>query len=424
MSATKGPSRNEPGAPERAPPAVGGAPDHLRRSIGFLLLVGYGVGTIVGAGIYVLVGEVIERAGPAAPLSFIIAGGVAALTGLSYAELSSRFPEAAGAATYAWHGFRSKLAARAVGAAAAFVGVISAASIARGSAFYLQHFIDAPPAVLASGVILVFGAIACLAVRQSVAVAAAISAVEVAGLLLVIAVGAPSLPALEKSWTSLVPNDGAGLGGLMAGAFMAFFAYAGFEAMANMAEETRNPRRTMPRAIIAALAIAGTLYSLVVLVVLVAVPERHLSSTDTPLLLVFSQNGWPSPWVISAVAVIATTNGVLVEILMVSRLLYGMARHGWAPAWLEHVAPATQTPLRATMLAGAVALALAAVAPVEALVDATSTLLLLLFAAVNLALWRLHGAAGHVHVGYAAPRWVPPAGCILSLAMIGARFAA
>lgn len=408
--------------PDSPPPY--GKPPALRRRLGLFLLSCYGAGTIIGAGIYVLVGAVIAEAGDAAPLAFLLAGAIAALTGLSYAELSARFPEAAGAAAYVAQGLRSPLLARAVGAAAALVATAAAASIARGSASYLVHFLPLPAWLLASGVVALFTAVACLDVRESVGFAAAVTLVEVAGLALVVAAGAHHLNALPTRAAALIPHGAAGFAGLAAGTFLAFFAYAGFETIVNMAEETREPARTMPRAILIALAVASALYIAVVVVVLLALPER-LAAGDAPLALVVAESEWFPSRLLSAVAVVATTNGVLVEILMVSRLLYGMARRGWAPGFLNAVTPRTRVPTRATLATGAAAAVLTALAPIEALASVTSALFLLVFGFVNLALWRLHRRGDHRgHTGFRAPRWVPIAGCILSFALILALFAA
>lgn len=397
---------------------------HLQRRLGYGLLMSYGVGTIVGAGIYVLVGQVIDHAGASAPLSFLIAGALAALTGLSYAELSSRYPEAAGAAAYIAHGLGSPNAARVTGIAAALVGTIGAASIGRGCAIYLRHFVDLPEPLLAAAVIVLFAAVASLNVKQSVVVAAIHSAIEVGGLLLVIALGAPAFTHLGERLPSMVPGDLAAVGGMLSGAFLAFFAYAGFETMVNMAEETREPRRTMPRAIVGALAVASVLYTLAVLVVLLGVSADTLAQSQTPLALVIGDVEWNAPAVIAAIAIFATGNGVLVELLMVSRLLFGMAERGWAPRYFLSVSARGRIPLRATWLAAAVALALAVSAPIEPLAEATSGVLLALFGTVNLALWKLHRKPDQTHAGFRAPSWAPPLGCLLSFAMIPAQLLA
>jgi basic amino acid/polyamine antiporter, APA family len=395
----------------------------LQRKLGLFLLSCYGAGTIIGAGIYVLVGTVIAEAGDAAALAFLLAGGVAALTGLSYAELSARFPEAAGAAAYVAQGLRSPRLAQAVGVAAALVAVVAAASIARGSASYMVHFLPLPGWLLSAAVVALFTALACLDVRESVGLAAVVTLVEVVGLILVVVAGAHHLDELSVRASAFVPVDATGFAGLAAGTFLAFFAYAGFETIVNMAEETRRPERTMPRAILLSLALAGALYIAVVIVVLLALPPERLAAGDAPLALVVADSDWFPSRLLSSIAVVATSNGVLVEILMVSRLLYGMARRGWAPGLLAVVARRTLTPVRATLVAGLAALLLAASAPIETLASVTSALFLLVFGFVNLALWRLHRHGGAPHAGFRAPAWVPPFGCVLSFALILALFA-
>jgi amino acid transporter len=223
----------------------------------------------------------------------------------------------------------------------------------------------------AAVVVALFTLVASGSVRESVSVAAGITAIEIGGLLLVIAAGAPAFSELPQRWPDLIPGGAAAWGGCLAGAFVAFFAYSGFETMVNMAEETRNAARTVPRAILASIVLAGVLYTAAVLAVLLTVPPDRLAASATPLSLVLPETGWSSAPVIVAFATIATSNGVLVEILMASRLLYGMAHRGWAPHGLARIAERTGTPLRATLIVGGSALGLAVVAPIEALAEAT-----------------------------------------------------
>src|SRR5690606_17430566 len=155
----------------------------LRRVLGTPLLVFYGLGVIIGAGIYVLVGTVIGAAGAAAPWAFVLAGVLAGLTGLSYAELAVRFPEAAGAAAYVKEAFGSDRLSQLTGLAVAAVVVVSTASIARGSIGYVQVFLPLPGSAIAGGIVLLFTAVACLGVRESVGMAATMTVIEVGGLL-------------------------------------------------------------------------------------------------------------------------------------------------------------------------------------------------------------------------------------------------
>ncbi|MBX6370495.1 MAG: APC family permease, partial [Rhodospirillales bacterium] len=168
---------------------TGGSTPSLRRALSFWPLLFYGIGIIVGAGIYVALGQVVARAGAAAPLSFLLAGIAAGFTGLCYAALGSRFPEAAGAAAYAKHGFASDRFAQGTGAAVTLATAISAASIAHGAAQYLGILLPLPGPVLVTALVAGFTLIAALGVRESVGLAAAIGALEILGLIAAIGAG-------------------------------------------------------------------------------------------------------------------------------------------------------------------------------------------------------------------------------------------
>lgn len=213
----------------RAPPKLGAASPALRRELTFWPLVLYGLGVIVGAGIYVALGEVIARAGPAAPFSFALAGISAALTGLCYAELASRFPESAGAAAYVEIGFESRFMGALAGTAVTVTVAITAASIARGSVVYLRELGPIPDDVLITGVIAVFTALAISRVRIAVGFAGLIGAVEIGGLTAVVIAGILRAP--EYHFVNMLPTTLAQAGGMVSGSFIAFFAFVGFETL-------------------------------------------------------------------------------------------------------------------------------------------------------------------------------------------------
>jgi APA family basic amino acid/polyamine antiporter len=214
----------------------------LRRAITLGPLLFCGLSVIVGAGIYVAIGSVLSRAGDAAPVSFLLAGLTAGLTGMCYAELASRFPEAAGAAAYVKHGFNSQRLAQVIGAAVALAVAIAAASIARGAVQYLSVLVGFRPGVLTSILVILFSLVAMLGVRQGVGLAAAMGAVEIAGILLATIAGFLTAP--DFQFREIFPASIADWRGVAAGAFIAFFAFIGFETLANMAEEVKDPRRT------------------------------------------------------------------------------------------------------------------------------------------------------------------------------------
>lgn len=394
-------------------------PRPLRRALGVTLLIGYGLGVIIGAGIYVLVGTVIAAAGPLALLSFLLAGLLAGLVAACYGELAARFPDAAGAAAYVQEAFGSHLLSRIAGLAVGTVVLVSAAALARGSAGYAQFFVDLPAPMIAAALCLVSTLVACAGVRESVSVAGLMSMIEIAGLLLVVAAGWLDLPSpsalLVAAPARLADFDPASVA---TGTFLAFFAYIGFENMANMAEETHDFERTMPRAMLISLALSTTLYLLVVAVAL-AVPAPQ--GSQTPLLAVGAKAGWYSPALFAAIALIAVANGVLIEILMLSRLLYGMARRGWLPRWLAAVNARTATPIAATLTAGAGVLLLSTGLDVAFLAAAASAITLVIFAAVSAALWRLQSRRPR-HSGFRAARFIPPLATALCLGLALAQF--
>ncbi|MGH7004912.1 MAG: APC family permease, partial [Alphaproteobacteria bacterium] len=297
-------------APGAAAPT---APAALRRTLGFWLLLLYGVGIIVGAGIYVMVGTVAAKAGMTAPLAFVGAGLLAALTGLAYTELVTRVPEASGAVAYVHTASRHRTLAWIVGLAVLLVAMTSGASIARGSAGYVQRYLDVPAWLPGATLVIAFTLIACLRVELGARIAALCSVVEVIGLLVAMAVGADALGDLPTRAGELLPHGWAGWSGLAEGAFLAFFAFIGFETLANMAEETRDVTRTLPRAIVTAIGVAALLYGLVALIAVLAVPIEALGASAAPLCLLFDRADIPCGQGFAAVALVALANGIIVE---------------------------------------------------------------------------------------------------------------
>jgi amino acid transporter len=371
-------------------------------------LVFYGLGVIVGAGIYVAIGAVIERAGTAAPVSFLLAGSAAALTGLCYAELATRFPEASGAVAYVRHGFGSDRLALVTGIAVALAVAIAAASIARGAAGYLMVLAPVGAPLLIVALVGGFTAVAAWGVRASVGLAAALGALEIAGL--VVAIIAGWLAAPEYHFANMVPSDLAGWRGAIAGSFIAFFAFIGFETLANLAEEVTDPDRTLPRGIIGAVAASIVLYVAVAMAVVLA-----NGSGANPLLGLFDGAGATA---FAGIGAIAVANGVLVELVMLARLFYGMARQGQLPGFLAEVHPRTRTPVAATLLAGAIVLGTALLVPFEQLLMFANALTLAVFGLVDVALWRIQRAPTNQGRASMIPRWVPPCGAVLSVALL------
>jgi APA family basic amino acid/polyamine antiporter len=385
----------------------------LRRVLSLWQLLFYGLGVIVGAGIYVAIGAVIERAGTAAPLAFLLAGTAAAMTGLCYAELASRFPDASGAVSYVRHGFGSDRLAVLTGAAVTLAVTIAAASIARGAVHYLAVLVTAPEPLMIIALVGGFTAIAAYGVRESVGLAAALGVIEVAGLVAATVAGLLAAPEFHVS--NMVPTDVAGWRGTIAGAFIAFFAFIGFETLANLGEEVTDPHRTLPRAIIGAVAASVVLYVAVAMAVVLADGLSVSSPGGNPLIGLFQGAGASA---FAAIGAIAVANGVLIEIVMLARLFYGMARHGQLPGFLGGVHPRTQTPVPATLVAGAIVLATALLIPFEQLLVLTNAVALAVFALVDVALWRIQRNETAASRRMTVPRWIPPCAAALSLVLL------
>ncbi|MAU52384.1 MAG: amino acid permease [Roseovarius sp.] len=380
----------------------------LKRRIGPGLLTAYGVGVMVGAGIYVLVGAVAAEAGIWAPLAFLLAGVIAAPTALSYAEFSTRLPEAAGEAIFVARGLNLPWLGTAVGLAIATAGAVSAAAVLRGGGGYLGAVTGLPfaPSVLVIGLLLM--AVAILGVLESLALAALFTVIEVAGLAMVILAGFTAPPVADwQMGGDLVWS------GVMAGAVLAFFAFIGFEDIVNMAEEVRTPERTLPRAILLSLAITGALYALVSIAAVRAVPLATLGGSEQPLALVWQAGRGGSAAFLSLIAVAAALNGVLAQMVMASRVLFGLGRRSVALAGFHHAHPRFGTPLRATLLIGVIVIAGALLLPVADLAELTSGLLLAVFVLVNAALMAMKRRAPEA--AFRVPMAVPVFGLGASL---------
>jgi amino acid transporter len=405
---------------------TGAAPVKLARALTLTHAVLYGLGVTVGAGIYVLIGAAAGRAGLNAPLAFVIAAVLMAFTAASFAELGGRLPMAAGEAAYVRAGFRSAWLATAVGLLVVAIAVVSAAAISVGSAGYIGIFLPLSSTILIAGVVLAMGAIAAWGIKESVTFAGVMTVIEIGGLLVIVFAGATIGPELVTRLPEAIPGsfDPVVWAGVISATLLAVFAFLGFEGLANVAEELKSPERTLPRAIFLTLALTTVLYVLVVWVALVAVGPGELAGSQAPLALVFERLTGASPKIMSLIAIVATVNGVIVQIIMASRVLYGLAEQGGLPAWLGAVNPVTRTPLVATALATTAVLVLALFLPLEGLAELTSRLTLVLFSMVNAALIALKAREPAPPPGvYVVPGWVPWAGVASTIALFAAEIA-
>jgi len=390
----------------------------LKRSLGLPLVALYGLGNILGAGIYVLVGKVAGIAGENTVLAFMVAMVIAGLTAFSYMELSGRYPLSASVSVYLYEAFKKRWLSVAVGVALVLGGITSAAALAQGFAGYLAAFVPIPIILGSVGILLAMGLVAIKGMKESAWLAAVFTILEVIGLLLVVWTGRHAFGEVDVAGL-LTISPAIGVSGLMAGAFLAFYAFIGFEDMVNVAEEVKNPRLVMPRAIFLALLGATVLYVLVAMVATVLVSPTELAASSAPLVLVSQKAGADIALVLGVIGMVATINGMIVQLIMGSRILYGLAAQGWLPSWLATVHRGFRTPMLATivvlvsMVFGTILLSLVSLAQL------TSLLLLSIFILVHISLIvikRRHKK----HTGYfTVPIWVPWAGVVVSAITIG-----
>lgn len=392
----------------------------LRRRLTLPLLVLYGVGISVGAGIYALIGAVAGHAGVFAPWAFFASAVVMAFTVGSYSELAARLPVSAGEAAYVRAAFNSRLLSTLTGLLTVVIGVVSAAAVARGSAGYIGQFTTLESGIIVVVIIISLALVASWGILESVLVAGVLTLIEVGGLIaILVAASGADLPVAAAIKLPPVFEPGV-LSGLALASLLAFFAFIGFEDLANVAEEAVDPERTLPLAMILTLAIVTLLYVAIAAVAVSAVPIGELAGSSAPLSLVFRKLTGISPAAISLIAIVATLNTILAQMTMASRVLYGMARQGDLPRILGRVGRRTATPLIATALVAAISMTFALTAPIKPLAAATSVATLAVFALVNLALIQIRrkerGGSHHVR---RVPGWMPWAGLFACLGMIG-----
>jgi len=359
----------------------------LRRALGLPLLIFYGLGVTIGAGIFALIGEIVQMAGDHAPQAFFLAGLIAGATGFSYALLVGVYPRAAGEAVFVKIGI-GPMAGRLVGLGVTLTAIISSAVITIAFGGYLGTLVPIPQSVMVLGVLVVLSMVAWLGVRQSLVFAAVITVLEVGTLIVITVAGSPLLADAHLLLKVVTPpTDSVAWAAVFSASIIAFFAFIGFEDLENMAEETIDPQKVMPKAILLTLLITVVLYA-IISTVAIALPDREaLTSSSAPLAVLFEAVTGLSGKPIAAMASIAMVNGILIQIVMASRVVYGMAREGLIPAGLGKIDERRRTPVRAIALVTLLIAALALGLPLVHLAQATSVVTLAVFASVNLALW-------------------------------------
>jgi APA family basic amino acid/polyamine antiporter len=310
----------------------------------------YGIGLILGAGIYVLIGDVAGVAGNAMWISFAIAAIIATFTGLSYAELTSIFPKSAAEYVFVKNSFGNNFAAFVSGWLITFVAISSAAAVAIGFAGYLASFVpQVHPILSAVALVAVLSAVNFIGIRESVWMNTAFTLVELAGLAIVIVAALLLGSFAEVNYYELPPaasgSFSLSVGAILAAAGLVFFAYFGFENLANISEETKDATRTIPRALMLSIVITTVIYISIAVSAVALAGWEELSLSEAPLALAAEKAfGKTGVTVLSAIALFATSNTVLMMLVAGSRIMYGMARDRAIHAALGRVHPATKTP--------------------------------------------------------------------------------
>jgi len=351
----------------------------LKRRLGLWVTTLTGVGVILGSGIYVLVGVAAGEAGNAVWLSFMIAAAVAGLTGLSYARLSKIRAKDAPEFQFVGMAFKPSLAFLA-GWLILWAVVISASAVALGFAGYLSHLLGTPVIPAAIGLVLVSSIVVFLGIGESALLAGILTFVEVAGLVFIVVIGVPHFGEVN------IMEMPMGVAGTIGAASLVFFAYLGFEGMANLSEEMKNPQRDLPRAIMLALGISTLLYILVSLAAVSVLDWETLGQSDAPLALVAAQVlGSNAGLTLTLVALFSTANTVLLLLLGASRAMWAMSCAGALPGIFCVIGEERRTPWLAIVVVGFFASLFAVFEDIGDVAEFTNFATLLAFAGVNAA---------------------------------------
>jgi len=393
------------------------APTELKRALGPKLLLLFVIGDILGTGVYALTGQVAAEVGGAAWLPFLIAFSVALLTALSYLELVTKYPRTAGAALYVHKAFGVHFITFMTAFVVMCSGITSASTASRAFASNLAVGIgvdDMPNGVIlliALGFMVLVALVNFRGVGESAGANVVLTLVELSGLVLVILIAAFALTGGGGDWSRVVafetPEDKSLLLAVSTATSLAFFAMVGFEDSVNMAEETKDPSRIFPKVMLSGLTIAAVIYVIVAICAVALVPVGQLADNDTPLVTVVESAapGFPINALLPFISMFAVANTALINMMMASRLIYGMSRQGVVPRFLGRVHRTRRTPWTAIVFTTALAIVLitwVSLDPenevVQVLGGTTSLLLLAVFTLVNISVIVLRrDSVGHSH---------------------------
>jgi len=360
---------------------------HLKRKVSLFALTMYGVGNILGAGIYALIGQVIGITGNMSWLSFILAAITGALTGLSYAELSAMYPKSAAEFVYTEEAFKIRIVSFILGWIIIFSGLFSATTVAFGFAGYFASLIGIPSNLLiipiAIALIIILSIVNYIGIKTSTFANIIFTFIEAAGLIFIIIIGMPHFGSVDYFQLPV----GSSFFAIFSSIALIFFAYIGFEDIANIAEEVKNPAKNLPRAIIYSLIITTILYGLTAISVVSVVPYSTIAASQEPLSVVaITAIGPIGGYIISFIALFATANTVLIMLIVTSRMIYGMARDKALPESLSKVSRKHKTPTISVFVTMALVIGMLFLGDIDIVAHATVFGVLINFILVNLSL--------------------------------------
>lgn len=401
----------------------------LRKALGPWQIGLYGLGSMLGAGIYALIGKAADSLGNAIWLAFLAAMIVALLTGLSYACVGSRYPKAGGAAYVTQRALGKPWLSYVVGLCVMMSGLTSMATGAQAMAETIEKGLgmDLPVKLLAIGIVLLVGLVIFRGIRESMWVNITCTVVEAAGLLFIIAVGMQfwgSVDYFETPTRSAGGSSAIPMMLILQGAVLMFFSFIGFEDILNVSEEVKNPRRDVPLGLIGAMVVATLIYMAVAITAVSVIPWADLAKSPAPLMEVAKA---AAPWfknidsIYIGITLFAIGNTALLNYIMGSRLLYGMSRQGLLPALIGRIHATRRTPHIAILILFVIVTALIVSGSVKQLAESTVLLLLMVFTVVNVSLIILKLRPGEPRGGFEVPVFVPVLGALVCLTLIGVR---
>jgi APA family basic amino acid/polyamine antiporter len=364
----------------------------LKRRVSLFAVTVYGIGNILGAGIYALIGEVVGITGNFTWIAFILAAIIGALTGLSYAELSAMYPKSAAEFVYIEKALKNRLLSFILGWIIIFSGLFSAATVAISFGGYLAALLGMPTIMIiipiAIILIIILSLVNHIGIKESTWTNIAFTMIEAFGLILIIVIGIPFLGTVN--YFELPPPiiDFTGVfSAVFSAVSLIFFAYIGFEDIANIAEEVKEPSKNLPKAIIYSVVITTILYCFTAISVVSILPYSIISGSPDPLNAVASAVlGVPGGIIMSFIALFATANTVLIILIVTSRMMYGMARDKALPESLANISPKRRTPTIAVFLTMGLTIILIFLGDLTLVANATVFGVLITFLLVNLSL--------------------------------------